>query len=274
MSKKFLFSIDLEDVRNGIANEHQYEDRVELNTIKYLNWLRDNHVNCTFFVTGHVAKNHPKLIEKILSEGHEVACHTNSHIPLNQFTPESFYADIQENIHYLRLAGATSIKGFRAPVLSMTEHTSWVYDILYELGFSYSSSVLPAKNPLYGWSDFGESPKLIHPKILEIPVTIGNFVLMKTPVISGIYFRLLPDFLIRHSINKNNVSNPIVGYFHPYDIDHLQERFMMSGIENNRVYNRLMYLNRKNVLQRLQNFINNGLEIDTYINYVNHNFRN
>jgi hypothetical protein len=38
-SKTFLFSIDLEDIRLGVTNGSSYENRVPINTYKYLNWF-------------------------------------------------------------------------------------------------------------------------------------------------------------------------------------------------------------------------------------------
>ncbi len=268
----YLISIDLEDVRENVINGNSYQDRVTENTRKYLEWLRKYDSKCTFFTTGKVAKSHPSLIREIADEGHELACHTTNHLPLELLTEEEFRIEIEENISLLLKAGADDIKGFRAPIFSMTEKTQWAYPILKQLGISYSSSILPAKNPLYGWQNFGQRPKVISNGIVEIPVTIGKLGVLSVPCSGGLYFRALPFFILKKMIQKRDLSLPLVGYFHPYDIDIDQEKFMHSGINDNPFYNWLMYYNRKNVFNRLDSIIGDKFNICTYSHYINHVF--
>lgn len=269
MSKLFLFSVDLEDVRLGVYQGNKYKERVTINTFKYLDWLEKNKFKCTFFTTGHVAKNFPKLIEKIVDCGHEIGCHTTNHIPLDQQTRALFKKDLVENIQLLHNAGATNIIGFRAPVLSLIEKTSWAYEVLEELNFSYSSSVLPADNPLYGWKEFGVTPKKMNNKIVEIPITVGKIGGFVFPITGGIYFRVLPLFLIKNIINRQLSGIPLVSYFHPYDIDNEQEKFMHGGINDSKFYNWLMYYNRSSLFGKLDYLIESGYKITTYNNFVN-----
>ncbi len=160
-------------------------------------------------------------------------------------------------------------KGFRAPVFSLTEKTKWAFKILSDLGFLYSSSVLPAKNPLYGWESFGMWPQIINDQILEVPMTLDRIGPLNIPFAGGIYFRVLPEFIIRKKFLKISKKHlPVLGYFHPYDIDVEQERFMHPGIKNNQVYNFLMYYNRHNVLKRLDKIINEGFTIIPYQDYI------
>ena len=269
MEKIFLFSVDLEDVRLGIPYGLQYKDRLAANTIAYLNWLRKHTFKCTFFTVGNVAEKYPSLINEITSEGHEIASHTLSHIPLDQHTPETFKADLSQNIELLLKAGAKSVTGFRAPTFSLTEKTKWAYRILKELNLTYSSSVLPADNPLYGWKNFGSQPRKTDEGILEIPMTVGNFGPLVIPYGGGVYFRILPEFLISLKTKTHtSVQNPLLGYFHPYDIDTEQEHFMHPGLNNSKVYNYLMYYNRHKVYNRLETLVKQGFSIMTYSEYV------
>lgn len=268
MNPIFLFSIDLEDVRLGVFQGNKYKDRVTINTLRYLDWLEKNNFNCTFFTTGDIAKNHPKLIDKIIKQGHEIACHTTNHIPLDQQTPSSFKNDLVENIRLLRDAGAIEIKGFRAPVLSLVEKTKWAYDVLEELDFTYSSSVLPAKNPLYGWKEFGVQPKNVNSKIVEIPISVGKIGGFVFPIAGGIYFRVLPLFLTKTIITKQLSGMPLISYFHPYDIDNEQEKFMHGGINESKFYNWLMYYNRSSLFDKLDCLIKSGYKITTYGDFL------
>jgi polysaccharide deacetylase family protein (PEP-CTERM system associated) len=266
----YLFSIDLEDVRFLVKDGLKYEERVPVNTYAYINWLKKNNFKCTFFVVGNVAETYPSLIRDIIAEGYEVACHSNRHIPLDKQTPEEFKRDTAQNIEALMRAGAGAIKGYRAPVCSMTERTQHYYPILRELGFNYSSSVLPAKNPLYGWEGFGRMPKKVAEGVIEIPISVSRIGPLTVPFAGGVYFRVIPKFLIMEKIKNYDASKgPLTGYFHPYDIDTEQEHFMHPGINNNKLYNFLMYRNRDKVFARLDKIVGQGLAICTYSDYIN-----
>src|ERR1700757_90234 len=128
--KIYLFSIDLEDIRFWMPGGEKFKERVPANTHAYLKWLNKNKSVCTFFIVGEVAEKYPELIKEIISEGHEIACHTNKHIPLDKQTPAEFKKDLEQNIEHLTNAGTTNLKGFRAPIFSLTEKTKWAYAIL------------------------------------------------------------------------------------------------------------------------------------------------
>ena len=54
--KYYLFSVDLEDVRDMIDNGMQYKEAVVSNTHKYLAWLSKHKFKATFFVVGRTAR--------------------------------------------------------------------------------------------------------------------------------------------------------------------------------------------------------------------------
>lgn len=267
----YLFSIDLEDVRFGLEDGDRYEARVPANTHRYLDWMDKYGFRCTFFVVGNIAAAYPELVKEIYDRGHEIGCHTLSHIPLDKRTPESFQKDLEENLDLLYKCGIPKeeIKGFRAPIFSLTEETKWAYEVLKKLGFSYSSSVLPAKNPLYGWENFGQKNRTMDNGILEIPMSLEKFGPLNIPYGGGTYFRMLPHFLIKRKLKQQlKRDTALLGYFHPYDIDTEQERFMMPGINNSKIYNWLMYYNRSQVFKRLDALVDTGFEITTYREYI------
>jgi polysaccharide deacetylase family protein (PEP-CTERM system associated) len=267
--KIFLFSIDLEDVRLGVENGEQYKERVPQNTNAYLNWLAMHNFKCTFFTVGNMAAKYPSLIKEIADEGHEIACHTLSHITLDRHTPETFRADLEQNMELLFRAGAKNIAGFRAPTFSLSEKTQWAFPVLEDLGILYSSSVLPANNPLFGWKNFGVKPKTVEKSLVEIPMSTGKFGPLNIPFGGGIYFRVLPEFWILSKCKQHAKSDfPVLGYFHPYDIDLEQEHFMHPGLKSNHFYNFLMYFNRKNVFSRLEKLIAEGFNIVRYDDFV------
>lgn len=270
INKHFLFSVDVEDVRLGVPQGMKYKPRVAENTNTYLKWLNDHNSKCTFFVVGETAAIYPTLIKEIISEGHEIACHTMKHMLLSQYSKDELYRDLEENLEVLKKLGAKNIIGFRAPSYSLTNDTEWVFDVIKKLGFVYSSSVLPAKNPLFkGWPEFGLAPQKTKNGIIEIPLTVGNFGFISIPFAGGIYFRILPKRFLNYLINKRkSIETPIIGYFHPYDIDTEQEKFMQGGINNNKFYNWLMYFNRGTVLDKLNILIEKGYKVQTYKEYT------
>ena len=251
MSCDLHFSIDLEDVRERIPDGYSYSERVPVNTERYLRFMEDHRFKATFFVVGKTAERYPGLINDIAAEGHELACHTSRHLQLDKQTPESLREDLERNLEVLHRCGAKEVVGFRAPTFSMIEKTDWAYEVIERLGFRYSSSVIPAGNPLYGWPGFGEEPRMVG-GVLEMPLTLHTSPL-RVPVVGGNYFRVLPFFFIRYGVRKLAGAGRIIqSYFHPYDIDTDQERFMHPDISGNRFYNALMYVGRAKVLSRLE----------------------
>jgi hypothetical protein len=160
------------------------------------------------------------------------------------------------------------VQGFRAPILSLGEKQQWAYEVLADLGFTYSSSVLPARNPLHGWPGFGLQPRRFH-GVLEVPVTLSPFFGLEVPVGAGTYFRCLPFTSIRSRFTAHAKSDTaIVGYFHPYDIDTAQERVMSRGVGGRRLLNGLLYFNRAGTLPRLESILDAGFRIMPYRDFI------
>lgn len=246
-----LFSIDLEDVRDQVDDGNKYREGVPHNTHQYLKFLQNRNAHATFFVVGNVARKYPSLINEILSEGHELACHSDEHIQLNKQTPEQFVDDLKRNLDSLYSAGASDVIGYRAPTFSLTAKTQWAYACLRETGLKYSSSVLPAANPLYGWKEFGSEPRFIR-GIFEIPITLHAIPFLRVPMAGGVYFRVIPFMLIGYSARKHIKNRTLITtYLHPYDIDTEQERFMHPDLDDKKHLNYLMYVNRSGVFSKL-----------------------
>jgi polysaccharide deacetylase family protein (PEP-CTERM system associated) len=264
--KIFLFSIDLEEF---YAEQPEFgrtplPDLVE----RYLELLRRRQMKATFFVVGEIAEKFPAVIRAIAAEGHELACHTFAHVPLDQQDAASLREDLCRNLDALAAFAAGSVQGFRAPILSLGEKQQWAYEVLAELGFSYSSSVLPARNPLHGWPGFGLAPRRHH-GVLEVPVTLSSFFGLEVPVGAGTYFRCLPFGAIRRRFEAHAAHDTaVVGYFHPYDLDTAQERVMSRGVNGSRLLNALLYFNRAGTLPRLESILDAGFRIMPYREFV------
>jgi polysaccharide deacetylase family protein (PEP-CTERM system associated) len=264
----YLFSVDVEDVRLRMPDGGRYAARVPEMTARYLDFLRRHGARGTFFVVGDVARTHPELVRRIADEGHEIACHSDTHVPLDRLDPAGFRDDLRRTLDALRAAGADGVRGYRAPSFSLTERTRWAYGILAELGFSYSSSVLPARSPLYGWPGFGEAPRMMD-GVLELPMTLLPYRLFPVPDGGGVYFRVLPRPLLRRALRaRQDAGRAVLGYLHPYDADTEQERFAHPGFSPWSPMNALMYANRGAVLGRLEMVARLGFRIQPYGGYA------
>lgn len=265
----FLFSVDLEDVRTMIPHGESFAERIPELVDRLLRFLSGHGLHCTFFTVGDIARRYPSLVAEILAEGHEIACHGADHTPLDRHDRASFREDLAVCLEDLARAGANDVRGFRAPMLSLTASTAWAYDVLAEMGFAYSSSVLPARNPLYGWPGFPRSCTQTASGVWELPITLGRTPGLRVPFASGVYFRILPFFVTRRLFaGAARTQPPVVGYCHPYDIDDEQEFFMHPELGGNRLLNWLMYRNRRRVLPRLERLLALQLAVVPYIDFV------
>lgn len=248
-----LLGIDLEDVRDQLPNGHKFQDRLKENVAVLLDSLAVNKIKGTFFTVGTLAQRHPHLIREIASQGHEIAAHGHNHTQLTKMTPAEFAADLKRNIRALADAQSSKVVGFRAPTFSLTPKTQWAYEILAEHGVTYSSSVLPARNPLFGWPDFGSHARVVlkNSGVLEIPMTLHAKPLPQVPLAGGVYLRVVPFALTLWSLTRQSHHTPITTYIHPYDVDTAQERFMHPDLNENKMMNWLMYVNRDKALYRL-----------------------
>jgi hypothetical protein len=94
---------------------------------------------------------------------------------------------------------------------------------------------------------------------------------LTVPLAGGIYFRIVPFSLSKRKMLKRATAydgQALLGYFHPYDIDTRQERFMHPGINNSWFYNFLMYQNRSKVFKRLDSLVQAGYRVCTYREYL------
>jgi polysaccharide deacetylase family protein (PEP-CTERM system associated) len=266
--RTYLFSVEIEDVRSLVPDAHRLPERVPENVERILQFLDEQGVRCTFFATGDCARRYPALLREVSSRGHEIGCHTSDHIALDRQTPKTFRKDLEQCQSDYERAGVPRAVGFRAPYGSLIPSTSWAYSVLEEAGFTYSSSVIGARNPLYGWPDFGPDSPRRQGKVLEIPVTLTRLPGLNVPLAGGVYLRILPFPLIRALFRKRlaTSNDPIVSYVHPFDVDDTEERFRFP--ELNPFFGWLMYQNRGAVFPRLRALFAEGGTVVRYADYV------
>ena len=203
---------------------HKYPSRVEETTTTLLELLNTHHVRGTFFVLGWIARIHPALVETISKAGHEIASHGFDHSMITEMTPEVFRQDIRKSKAILEGITGKSVTGYRAPTFSITEKTSWAYEILLQEGYSYSSSVFPVWHDRYGWPKFGNDPRRMasgaNGGIWEIPLSVGSIGPFRIPFGGGGYLRAYPLKLttaLFRGLERDGRHGVV--YIHPWELD-------------------------------------------------------
>ena len=197
--------------------------RVEQNTHRILDIFSENNVKATFFTLGWVAERYPQLINRIINEGHELACHGYEHTRVTEQSPEEFRLDIVKTKQLLEDLGGKEIKGYRAASYSIGADNLWAHEVLFEEGFKYSSSVYPVKHDLYGMPDaprFMYEP-LINNDFKEIPISTIKLGNKNIPCGGGGFFRFYPYFFSQQAYQyiNNKEQQSGIFYFHPWEID-------------------------------------------------------
>jgi polysaccharide deacetylase family protein (PEP-CTERM system associated) len=236
-----------------------YPTRVRQNTERALDLLERNRCHATFFVLGWVAEREPELIRAIASRGHELACHSHLHRPLHTISPGEFRKDLEKSRRAIEDAAGIRVVGFRAPTFSITEKTLWALDILAEEGFEYDSSIFPIRHDLYGIPD---APRWTHRKtspsgqvLWEIPPATVRVGPLNLPFGGGGYLRLLPMTFTRWAIKTTHKRErqPVIVYFHPWELDPEQPRLSGSWRSRFRHYSGLT-----KTASRLQEILSQG----------------
>ena len=200
--------------------------RVGDNTHRLLDLFAEHGVKSTFFTLGWVAKRCPDVIKRTVVEGHELASHGLAHKRAIHMGPEEFTKDVTESKYIIEDVGGVAIHGYRAPSFSINDSNTWVYGILKELGFTYSSSTYPIEHDLYGVPDWPRFKHMRAEGIIEIPIPTIVKDGKNVGIGGGGYFRLYPYWLSRKRISKflDTEDAPYSFYFHPWEIDSAQPR--------------------------------------------------
>lgn len=241
LMKLNALTIDVEDYFqvNAFAENIRFEEwgnyplRVGDNASRILDMLDEFGVKATFFVLGWVAERLPKLVHKIEERGHEVGCHGYAHELVYRIGPDRFRKDVRSAKRIIEDIVGKQVLGYRAPSYSITKQSLWALDILVEEGFTYDSSIFPVHHDVYGVPGSERFPyEIVTPSggikefpISTYPLSLGQLQ-ARLPMAGGGYLRLLPMYLLKGSINyiNNHEHQPVVIYFHPWEIDPDQPR--------------------------------------------------
>lgn len=243
---RVLFTLDLEDHRP----DEQAEIRFPAVTDELLDDLDAWGVTGTVFVVGEVIASHPDLVARVAARGHELGLHGATHEPLPAVGPERFLAETAEATDRLAQTVQAEVAGYRAPIFSLVPDSAWAPAILTELGYRYSSSVLPARNPLYGWPGAPAGPFRWPSGLVEIPSPTFGVGPARIPILGGTYLRVTPWPLVGVAARRHRDDPAAWCYAHPYDFDPDEARWTIPEV--GRLGSRIMWWGRSGMRGRVE----------------------
>ncbi len=215
MPPPITFTLDLED--------HRPDDRAELRfpamSRRILDHLGERGIRATVFIVGEVGRTHPSLVREVAAGGHEVGLHAWRHVPLTHLDPDTFRDETERGRQVLEDLVGGPVIGFRAPTYSLVRSTTWATDVLAELGFTYSSSVLPGHNPLFGFPEAPRGPFRWPSGLIELPSPVIGVGRWQVPYLGGVYLRALPWRVVVTAAEREAATPVPFTYVHPYDPD-------------------------------------------------------
>jgi hypothetical protein len=221
------FSIQLNKLDYRTAKEVY-----EVGLPRLLEIYAKNNMISTFYFTGEMADMFPESVELVKEQGHEIGCHSYSHMQdkmLDVLSYEEQLNDIKKS-KYLLESIAGKVDSFRAPYLRLNEHT---IRALEQTEFLSDSSICSQRfdgpftffsKTKLKWLSAPRKPYFLSYKsitkkgdsnILEIPISALLFsfsgtVMRRSPLIT----KMLQKYLL---FEANQIDKPLVFLFHPHE---------------------------------------------------------
>jgi len=260
------FTVDVEDgvslaMRDAFSRNIEQTDRVVKHTTQILELLHKYEIKGTFFVLGMVAERFPKLVKQIADGGHELGIHGYNHLRFFKMTPELAFNELSDAKKRVEDLTGFEVQGHRAPAFSITPETKWGLDVIARAGFKYDSSIMPVKGKRYGWPGFSKDITTITTEsgrtLVEVPMSVGEFLGKELPVCGGGYLRLFPFRFTKKMFEQIGSKRPVIVYIHPYELDAVRypdEYFeaMKKSSWMKQIKMRSMWVNRKNTFFKLE----------------------
>lgn len=217
-----LLSFDIEefDMPLEYGKEINFSDQINISragTIAILDILKKYQIEATFFCTVTFAENITDLIERIITEGHELASHGYYH---SNFKTEHL---LQSKLKLEELSGQKIIGYRMARMMPVDEEE------IAKAGYAYNTSINPTYLP-GRYNNFGISRTyFFKSKVLQIPASVSPII--RFPLF-WLSFHNLPLWLYKvlskWTYRKDKYLNI---YFHPWEFTDLNdfERFGFPG---------------------------------------------
>lgn len=223
-----VLTIDIEDWFHILGNKStalpeqwkHFPSRIHQNNDRLLDILNRHNTKATFFILGWIAEKYPEVVKKIHKAGHEIGAHSYAHQLLFSQTPEEMKLDILKSLKLLEDLTGEKISTYRVPGFSITNKTSFAWEILAECGITTDSSVFPADRIHGGINDFLYAEpcriRIDGIEIKEFPVSAHKIFGKRFVYCGGGFFRFFNYSLIKHWMKD---ANYVMSYFHPRDFD-------------------------------------------------------
>jgi polysaccharide deacetylase family protein (PEP-CTERM system associated) len=192
----------------------------------------------TWFVLGWTANKDPGLVREIAAAGHEIGCHTYGHPVAFELDPEGFRDDTRRGRDAIAEATGQVPRAFRAASFTILPRNYWALEILREEGFRIDSSLFPVAHPRYGNPRGPREPFRLgsgtDDDLLVLPMTTLRLPGRNFPFSGGGYFRLFPAPLVRACTSwvQRIQGEPVVWYFHPWELDEFKPTIDLGPLQN------------------------------------------
>ena len=219
-------SVDLELFRHTpafrAASGQLIDETLGLGVIdQLLSTFESAEATATFFVVSEIAENHPAIIERIATAGHEIASHTHTHRLLTTIDREERREELRHSRELLEAVTGQSVSGFRAPAFDLPDH---YFTDLAAAGYDYDSSINPCRS-IPGWYGGKYDIRQATPAttidptapadLVEIPIAVSPY--LRLPV-SGAWSRLLGRrYTLWGTQTAASAGVPPVLYTHPWE---------------------------------------------------------
>ena len=178
-------------------------------TRRILDCLKQNEVKATFFCTANFVKNAPQMMQRIMDEGHEVACHGVDH-----WQPQE--TDVKESKQVIEALTGRTAYGYRQPRMFPVSNSA-----IKAQGYQYNSSLNPAFIP-------GRYMHLTDPRtpfmqdgLMQIPASVTPW--LRFPLF-WLAMHTLPMWLYKALCRRTwKHDGHFVTYFHPWEFYPLGE---------------------------------------------------
>ena len=239
-----------------------------------LDLLNKHNVSATFFVVGEILQHSPELIDKIISNNHEIAFHTMHH---DRIDSPNFLNNFDDELNEFQKLTNNKSKGFRAPTFSLNDKSSSIIKILEKYDYIYDSSIMPAKTSMYGNPNANKKPYKItsenlesnseNGKLWEFPLMVTKLLGKQIPAAGGFYLRTLPLSIIKNAIkNYEKKSIPACFYVHSWELT----PELMPRIPLSKKNNFITYHNIEKTLPKLDQLLSN-FSFTSFQKYINNN---
>jgi len=192
-----------------------------------LTYLDEKTLKGTFFCTGMMAKDFPKVVKLIHDNGHEIGCHSCAHTWMNKMTEAEAKEDTYRAVDALEQCIGEKVLSYRAPAFSIGEHNKWMFEVLANNGIERDASIFPASRDFGGFPNFGvKIPCMVSYNgivLKEFPICTAKLFGKEFACSGGGYFRFFPLWFVEREIKS---STYVMTYFHIADLTPDKEKMM------------------------------------------------